>query len=106
MSKLRKNSSFKDGRVNVLSESKYLNDKTSTPTHIPAMNIAFSGTLNGGFTSGLTMLAGPSNHFKTAVGLIMMKSYMDANPESIVLFYDSEFGTPQAYFDIFEIDWY
>lgn len=104
MSKLRKNSSFKDGRVNVLSESKYLNDKTSTPTHIPAMNIAFSGTLNGGFTSGLTMLAGPSKHFKTAFGLIMMKSYMDANPESIVLFYDSEFGTPQAYFDIFEID--
>ena len=104
MSKLRKNSSFKDGRVNVLSESKYLNDKTSTPTHIPAMNIAFSGTLNGGFTSGLTMLAGPSKHFKTAFGLIMMKAYMDANPESIVLFYDSEFGTPQAYFDIFEID--
>lgn len=104
MSKLRKNSSFKDGRVNVLSESKYLNDKTSTPTHIPAMNIAFSGTLNGGFTSGLTMLAGPSKHFKTAFGLIMMKAYMDANPESVVLFYDSEFGTPQAYFDIFEID--
>jgi RecA/RadA recombinase len=104
MAKLRKNSSFKDGRVNVLSESKYLHEKDSTPTNIPAMNVAFSGSINGGFSSGLTMVAGPSKHFKTAFGLIMMKAYMDANPESVVLFYDSEFGTPQAYFESFGID--
>ena len=104
MAKLRKNSSFKDGRVNVLSESKYLHEKDSTPTNIPAMNVAFSGSLNGGYTSGLTMIAGPSKHFKTAFGLIMMKAFMDKNPEGLVLFYDSEFGTPQGYFDIFQID--
>lgn len=104
MSKLRKNSSFKDGRVNVLSESKYLHEKDSTPTNIPAMNVAFSGSLNGGYTSGLTMIAGPSKHFKTAFGLIMMKAFMDKNPEGVVLFYDSEFGTPQGYFDVFDID--
>ena len=104
MSKLRKNSSFKDGRVNVLSESKYLHEKDSTPTNNPAMNVAFSGSLNGGYTSGLTMIAGPSKHFKTAFGLIMMKAFMDKNPEGVVLFYDSEFGTPQGYFDVFDID--
>ena len=104
MAKLRKNSSFKDGRVSILSESKFLHEKDSTPTNIPAMNVAFSGSLNGGYTSGLTMIAGPSKHFKTAFGLIMMKAFMDKNPEGLVLFYDSEFGTPQGYFDIFKID--
>jgi RecA/RadA recombinase len=68
------------------------------------MNVAFSGSLNGGYTSGLTMIAGPSKHFKTAFGLIMMKAFMDKNPEGVVLFYDSEFGTPQGYFDVFDID--
>ena len=50
------------------------------------------------------MIAGPSKHFKTAFGLIMMKAFMDKNPEGVVLFYDSEFGTPQGYFDVFDID--
>jgi RecA/RadA recombinase len=34
----------------------------------------------------------------------MAKAYMDKYPESVLLFYDSEFGTPQAYFDSFKID--
>lgn len=104
MNKLRKNTTFKDGRVDVLSESKFLNQKDMTSTSIPAVNIALSGSPDGGFTSGLTMIAGPSKHFKTAFGLLMMKSYLDKNPDGVALFYDSEFGTPQAYFDTFQID--
>jgi RecA/RadA recombinase len=50
------------------------------------------------------MWAGPSKHFKTAFSLLMAKSYMDKYPESALLFYDSEFGTPQSYFDSFGID--
>jgi hypothetical protein len=50
------------------------------------------------------MIAGPSKHFKTAFGLIMMKAYLDKYPEGVALFYDSEFGTPQNYFDVFDID--
>ena len=50
------------------------------------------------------MWAGPSKHFKTAFSLLMAKSYLDKYPESVMLFYDSEFGTPQAYFDSFGID--
>jgi RecA/RadA recombinase len=34
----------------------------------------------------------------------MMKAYMDKYPDSIALFYDSEFGTPQSYFESFNID--
>jgi RecA/RadA recombinase len=34
----------------------------------------------------------------------MAKAYMDKYPEAVMLFYDSEFGTPQAYFDSFGID--
>jgi RecA/RadA recombinase len=55
-------------------------------------------------TPGLTVWAGPSKHFKTAFTLLMAKSYMDKYPDAALLFYDSEFGTPQSYFDSFGID--
>jgi RecA/RadA recombinase len=74
------------------------------PTSIPMINVALSGKLNGGFTPGITMFAGPSKHFKTAFSLLMAKSYLEKYPESVIIFYDSEFGTPQSYFDTFEID--
>jgi RecA/RadA recombinase len=34
----------------------------------------------------------------------MAKSYMDKYDDAVLLFYDSEFGTPQSYFDTFGID--
>ena len=74
------------------------------PTTIPVINVALSGRLDGGLTPGLTMWAGPSKHFKTAFSLLMAKSYMDKYPDAVLLFYDSEFGTPQSYFDSFGID--
>jgi RecA/RadA recombinase len=50
------------------------------------------------------MWAGPSKHFKTAFSLLMAKAYMDKYPEAVLLFYDSEFGTPIKYFETFGID--
>jgi RecA/RadA recombinase len=50
------------------------------------------------------MWAGPSKHFKTAFSLLMAKSYLDKYDDAALLFYDSEFGTPQSYFDSFGID--
>jgi RecA/RadA recombinase len=50
------------------------------------------------------MWAGPSKHFKTAFSLLMAKSYLEKYPDSALLFYDSEFGTPQSYFTSFGID--
>lgn len=102
LNKLKKNSTI--GDTSVLSESKFFTKKDMIPTAVPAINVALSGRLDGGLTPGLTMWAGPSKHFKTAFSLLMAKSYMEKYPDSVMLFYDSEFGTPQAYFTSFEID--
>jgi RecA/RadA recombinase len=73
-------------------------------TEIPMLNVALSGSLDGGLTSGLTVLAGPSKHFKSSYSLIMAAAYLKKYPEAIMLFYDSEFGSPQQYFKTFGID--
>ena len=102
MDKLKKNSTIKDTAI--LTESKFFQTKDLIQTSVPALNVALSGRLDGGLTPGLTVFAGPSKHFKTAFSLLLAKSYLDKYDDAIVLFYDSEFGTPQAYFDTFNID--
>jgi len=102
LEKIKKNSSIKDSAI--LSKSKFFTDKDMIPTSVPIINVALSGRLDGGLTPGLTMWAGPSKHFKTAFSLLMAKSYLDKYPDAALLFYDSEFGTPQSYFDTFNID--
>jgi len=102
LDKIKKNSSIKESAI--LSKSKFFTQKDMIPTSVPAINIALSGKLDGGLTPGLTMWAGPSKHFKTAFSLLMAKSYLDKYENSALLFYDSEFGTPQSYFDSFGID--
>ena len=102
LDKIKKNSSIKDSAI--LAKSKFFTDKDMIPTSVPIINVALSGKLDGGLTPGLTMWAGPSKHFKTAFSLLMAKSYLDKYPDAALLFYDSEFGTPQSYFDSFGID--
>ena len=102
LDKIKKNSSIKESAI--LSKSKFFINKDMIPTAIPIINVALSGKLDGGLTPGLTMWAGPSKHFKTAFSLLMAKSYLDKYDDAALLFYDSEFGTPQSYFDSFGID--
>ena len=102
LDKLKKASTIKESSI--LSKSKFFTDKDMIPTGVPMINVALSGSLDGGLTPGLTMFAGPSKHFKTAFALLMAKSYMDKYDDAVVLFYDSEFGTPQNYFEAFDID--
>jgi hypothetical protein len=73
------------------------------PTAVPMINVALSGRIDGGLTPGLTVLAAPSKHFKTAFSLLMASAYLKRHPNGVVLFYDSEFGTPQSYFDSFGV---
>jgi RecA/RadA recombinase len=101
LEKLKKNSTIKDTAI--LSQSKFFTKKDMIPTSIPVINVALSGRLDGGLTPGLTMWAGPSKHFKTAFSLLMAKAYLDKYEDGVILFYDSEFGTPQSYFDSFGI---
>ena len=102
LDKIKQNTTIKDTAI--LSKSRFFTEKDVISTPVPAINIALSGSLNGGLTPGLTMWAGPSKHFKTAFSLLMAKSYMDKYEDAALLFYDSEFGTPQSYFDSFGID--
>ena len=102
MDKLKKNSKVKT--TSILSESQFFNDKDMIPTDVPMINVALSGSIDGGLAPGLTVLAGPSKHFKTSFALKMASAYLKKYPESILLFYDSEFGSPQSYFETFGID--
>lgn len=102
MDKLKKNSKIKT--TDVLSKSKFFNNKTQTPTNVPMVNVALSGDIDGGLAPGLTVLAGPSKHFKTSFALLMAGAYLKAHPKAVMLFYDSEFGSPQSYFEQFDID--
>ena len=102
MEKIKKNSTIKESSV--LSSSKFFNKKDVVQTQIPALNIALSGKLDGGFVPGLTLWCGPSKHFKSMFSLIMAKAYLDKYPEAVMIFYDCEFGTPIKYFSSLEID--
>ena len=102
MNKLKKNS--KIDSTSVLSESKFFNQKDMIPTDVPMVNVALSGSVDGGLTPGMTVLAGPSKHFKSSFALLMAAAYLNKYPDSVLLFYDSEFGSPQSYFETFGID--
>lgn len=100
--KLRKNSTIRE--TEILSESKFFTTKDMIQTPVPMINVALSGTLDGGLTSGLTVFAGPSKHFKTAFSMLLAKSYLEKYDDAAILFYDSEFGAPAGYFQSFGID--
>jgi RecA/RadA recombinase len=102
MDKLKKNSKIKT--TEVLSQSKFFTEKEMTPTDVPMVNVALSGSIDGGLVPGLTVLAGPSKHFKTSFALLMAGAYLKAHDDAVMLFYDSEFGSPQSYFEQFGID--
>ena len=102
MSKLKKNSKLSN--TEVLSESHLFGDKDVTTTDVPMLNVALSGDLNGGLVSGMTVFAGPSKHFKTSFALKIASAYLKEHSDAVMLFYDSEFGSPQSYFETFGID--
>ena len=102
MDRLKKNSRVKDTAV--LKDSVFFTEKDMVKTEVPMINIALSGDVDGGLTSGLTVLAGPSKHFKTSFALLMAGAYLKEHDDAVLIFYDSEFGSPQSYFESFGID--
>ncbi len=80
-----------------LSDSVIFNVKEMVQTEIPIMNVALSGHLDVGLTSGLHLICGPSKHFKSNLGLIWVKAYMKKYSDAVCLFYDSEFGVTPEY---------
>jgi RecA/RadA recombinase len=102
LEKLKKSS--RTTGTDVLSDSKLFGEKELTSTSVPMVNVALSGSIDGGLASGLTVLAGPSKHFKTSFALLMASAYMKKHKDAVLLFYDSEFGSPQSYFEAFDVD--
>ena len=102
LERLQKNSTIRE--TDILTESKFFSNKYLIQTSVPAVNVALSGKLDGGLTPGLTVFAGPSKHFKTAFAMLLAKAFQDKYKDGVILFYDSEFGAPQSYFETFDID--
>ena len=91
--------------ASIYSDSEIINSSTEfAPTSVPMLNVALSGKWNGGVSSGITILAGPSRMGKTFIGLIFVKAYLDKYPDSVCVFMDSELGAGKAYFERLNID--
>lgn len=102
MDRVRKASTIKISSI--LDDSELFNDVDETATEVPALNIALSGSIDGGLKSGILTIAGPSRHFKSMYGLILASAYLKKHKEAVLLFYDSEFGSPKEYFSSVGID--
>lgn len=105
--RLIKNSSIK--QTALLTQSEVYNNKTTIRTRVPFINVAFSGEVDGGISAGLHIFAGPSKHFKTGFTLLVASAfqemYQDAVDEAdVILFYDSEFGSPGSYFSSLNVN--
>ena len=102
LEKLKKNSKIKE--ASILESSTFFNKKDEVTTSVPAINIALSGSIDGGLQPGLLLVAGPSKHFKSSISLVIAAAYMKKYPDAVLMFYDSEFGSPKSYFKAFGID--
>ncbi len=90
--------------ASVLSRSTFFNAREAIPTDLPILNLAFSGSLDGGLLPGLTVVAGASKSFKTMLSLYCMKAYLDRYTDGVAILYDSEFGITPEYLSSFDID--
>lgn len=90
--------------ASVLSESAMFNNKDIIPTDIPIVNVAFSGDVHGGITSGLTLFAGPSKSFKSNLALVCVKAYLAKYKDSVCVLYDSEGGMNPEYLESQGVD--
>lgn len=102
INKLRKNSLLEE--ADVLATSKFFTEKDMVQTPVPILNVALSGSVDGGLTPGITIFAGPSKNFKSGLCLFLAKTYMDKYPDAALIYYDSEFGTPKSFWESFGID--
>jgi len=90
--------------ADILSDSSFFVMKDCIPTELPILNIAFSGSIDGGLVPGLTIVAGQSKSYKTLLSLYCMKAYFEKYPEAVALLYDSEFGITPEYLEMNGID--
>jgi RecA/RadA recombinase len=102
LEKILKNSPTK--HTSILTESVMFKEKDVISTDVPIINVAFSGDLNGGISSGLTLLAGPSKVFKSNLALVCARAFLNKYEDSICILYDSEGGITPDYLKSLGVD--
>lgn len=91
-------------KSSIIDDSDFFKDPDFVNLPVPMMNVALSGSFDKGLAHGLIQIAGPSKHFKSSYGLLMVKSYMDHHKDATCVFFDNEWGSPKDYFESFGID--
>lgn len=84
-------------RATVAATDPMLLKETFHNTGMPAFNIAASGDVYGGLPCGVTLVAGPSKHFKSLFCLHAAAQFQRDNPDGLVAFYNNEFGVNAGY---------
>jgi RecA/RadA recombinase len=97
--KILKNTTLENTRM--LEDSIVFEPKDLIQSDVSVLNIAGMGSLDGGIPPGILTIAGKSKHFKTKFAVEIADKFLEKYEDGIVLFYDSEFGTPKTYFDQF-----
>lgn len=104
LDKVRKNSTIEDAAQPKDSKIFGAVNKNVVRTHIPMVNVALSGKVDGGLQSGMMMIGGKSRSFKSNFALLMAASFLKENPDGLLILYDNEFGSPEEYFQGFDIN--
>ncbi len=79
--------------------SQYVDKTPLVNLSIPALNIAHSGRVDEGPTWGSNMIVGESKTFKTLFLALQVAEYLNAEPEAICVFTDSEGGANRGYWE-------
>lgn len=93
--------------VDLLTDSGFINKEILACLPVPGLNLAHSGRLSGpgaGISYGSHQIVGESKTFKTLFGIIQVGAYLDAYPDAICIFVDSEFGANEKYWQACGID--
>lgn len=92
--------------ADALSESKILREikEREIPTEVPGINIALSGSYDGGFQPGHLAIAGESRHFKSNFAIKIASDILSRLPNAQLIWFDNEFGAPEEYFRNFNVD--
>lgn len=82
----------------IASQDEYLIKDHFQNTGYPALNLILAGDpLKGGLTYGVTLIAGPSKHAKTILGLLALAQWQKDHPNGIAFLYNNEFGINEKY---------
>lgn len=93
----------KDSKISVLSESHFFDKDVIFRSITPAINMMLAGDFDGGVTPGLYQVVGDSRTFKTNFCVSLVDDFLNEDPEHVVLFFDSEFGSKSS-FNSFKVD--